>query len=157
SLISAEERSERLGQRGVAVWLTGLPGSGKTEIAYALERRLFDQRRFAMVGDPDDGMSRNVRADGSSPEQIPEFARRAAEAGIITIFSYASPLRADRAALRDAVGDQRFLEVHVSTPLSVCKQRDTRGAYGPNHPDPSYEKPSNPDLSVSLADQDADL
>src|SRR5688572_28837059 len=81
SQISADERSERLGQRGVAVWLTGLPCSGKTEIAYALERRLFDQQRFALVVDPDDGLSRNARSDGSSPEQMPEFAQRAAEAG----------------------------------------------------------------------------
>jgi len=155
SQISADERSERLGQRGVAVWLTGLPCSGKTEIAYALERRLFDQKRFALVVDPDDGLSRNARADGSSPEQMPEFAQRAAEAGVITIFAYASPLRADRAALRDAVGPPRFLEVHVSTPLEVCKQRDTRGAYDPNRLDPSYEKPLNPDLSLSLAEFDA--
>jgi len=155
SQISADERSERLGQRGVAVWLTGLPCSGKSEIAYALERRLFDQKRFALVVDPDDGLSRNARADGSSPEQMPEFAQRAAEAGVITIFAYASPLRADRAALRDAVGPARFLEVHVSTPLEVCKQRDTRGAYDPNRLDPGYEKPLNPDLSLSLAEFDA--
>jgi bifunctional enzyme CysN/CysC len=154
SRISSDERSERLGQRGVAVWLTGLPCSGKTEIAYALERRLFDQKRFALVVDPDDGLSRNARADGSSPEQMPEFAKRAAEAGVITIFAYASPLRADRAALRDAVGPARFLEVHVSTPLEVCKQRDTRGAYDPNRLDPSYEKPLHPELSVSLAEFD---
>lgn len=155
SQISADERSERLGQRGVAVWLTGLPCSGKTEIAYALERRLFDQKRFALVVDPDDGLSRNARADGSSPEQMPEFAQRAAEAGVITIFAYASPLRADRAALRDAVGPPRFLEVYVSTPLEVCKQRDTRGVYDPNRLDPSYEKPLDPDLSLSLAEFDA--
>lgn len=156
SRISPDERSERLGQRGVAVWLTGLPCSGKTEIAFALERRLFDERRFAMVIDPDDGLSRNARADGGSPEQMPEFARRAAEAGIITIFSYASPLRADRAALRDAVGSERFLEVYVNTPLEVCKSRDTRGAYDPSRPDPSYEKPLTAQLSVSLAETDAD-
>jgi bifunctional enzyme CysN/CysC len=156
SQISTDERTERLGQRGVAIWLTGLPCSGKTEIAYALERRLFDQRRFALVIDPDDGLSRNVRADGSSPEQMPEFARRSAEAGLITVFSYASPLRADRAALRDAVGSGRFLEVFVSTPLESCKERDVRGAYDKNHPDPSYERPLSPDLSISLAEYEAD-
>ena len=156
SRISPDERTERLGQRGVAVWLTGLPCSGKTEIAFALERRLFDERRFAMVIDPDDGLSRNARADGGSPEQMPEFARRAAEAGIITIFSYASPLRADRAALRDAVGNERFLEVYVNTPLETCKARDTRGAYDPSRPDPSYERPLEAPLSVSLAEFDAD-
>lgn len=156
SLIETEERSERLGQKGATVWLTGLPASGKSELAYALERRLFDKKRIAMVVDPDDGLSRGVRPDGSSPAQTPELARRSADAGVITIFAYASPLRADRLALRDAVGSERFVEVHVSTPLDDCKKRDTRGSYGPNHPDPSYEKPLAADLTVSLSDTSAD-
>ncbi|HEX3777963.1 MAG TPA: sulfate adenylyltransferase subunit CysN, partial [Polyangiaceae bacterium] len=56
--VSPDERSERLGQKGATIWLTGLPASGKTTIAYALERRLFDSKRLAVVIDPDDGLSR---------------------------------------------------------------------------------------------------
>ncbi len=156
SLISTAERSERLGQKGATVWLTGLPCSGKTEIAFALERRLFDSRHFAIVIDPDDGLSRGVRPDGSSPSQTPELARRCTDAGLLAIFAYASPLRADRAALSDTVGPDRFVEVHVDTPIDVCKQRDRRGAYGINRSDPSYERPQTPDLRVSLGEQSAD-
>jgi adenylylsulfate kinase-like enzyme len=54
------------------------------------------------------------------------------------------------------VGADRFVEIHVTTPLEECKKRDTRGSYGPNHPDPSYEKPFDPDLSLSLAEITAD-
>jgi bifunctional enzyme CysN/CysC len=154
--VSPAERNERLGQKGAAVWLTGLPASGKSAIAYALERRLFDSGRVAMVIDPDDGLSREGLPDGSSPAQTPELARRCADAGLFGIFAYASPLRADREALRAAVGDERFVEVHVATSKETCKKRDARGAYGPAHPDPQYERPQDPAVTVSLDSTDAD-
>jgi adenylylsulfate kinase-like enzyme len=75
------------------------------------------------------------------------------DAGFVTIFTYAMPLGADRATLREAVGSERFIEVHVSTPLAVCKQRDDRGAYGLTHREPAYEVPGQADLSVDLSTQ----
>jgi bifunctional enzyme CysN/CysC len=154
SRITPAERAERLGQKGAAIWLTGLPCSGKSEIAYELERQLFDRKQFAVVVDPDDGLSKGIQPDGSSPLQTPELARRSADVGLLAIFAYATPLRADRAALREAVREERFVEVHVSTPIEVCKRRDVRGAYGPSHADPRYEAPTSPDVIVSLADMD---
>jgi len=132
------------------VWLTGLPASGKSELGYELERQLFDARHFGLVVDPDDGRSRVAMPDGSTPPATPELARRLADAGLVTIFTYAMPLRADRATLREAVGAKRFVEVHVATPLELCKQRDERGAYGPTHRDPSYEAPEHADFTVDL-------
>jgi len=154
SQVSPDERSERLGQKGATLWLTGLPGSGKTAIAYALERRLFDQKRLAMVIDPDDTLSRGVHPDGSSPAQTPELARRSTDAGLLAIFAYASPLRADRETIRDSVGAERFVEIHVATSLELRKKRDQRGAYGPGHQNPSEEAPKAPDLTVSLDGSD---
>jgi bifunctional enzyme CysN/CysC len=156
SQVSAAERSERLGQKGCTVWLTGLPASGKTAIAYALERRLFDIKRLAMVVDPDDGLSQDIEPNGSSPWQTPELARRSTDAGLIVIFSYASPWLADREAIRAAVGLDRFVEVYVNTSAAVRKQRDARGDYGPGHVSPSAEPPQKPDLEVSLDRGDAD-
>lgn len=153
SQVSAAERAERLKQKGCTVWLTGLPASGKTQIAYALERRLFDTKRLAMVVDPDDGLSLGMQPDGSSPAQTPELARRATDAGLVTIFSYASPLRSDREAIRAAVGSERFVEIHVDTSLAKRKERDQRGVYGPADRHPNEEPPPEPDLAVSL-DQD---
>jgi len=150
SQISPDERSERLGQKGATLWLTGLPASGKTAIAFALERRLFDQKRLAYVIDPDDGLSRGVLPDGSSPSQTPELARRTTDAGLLAIFAYASPLRADRDTIRDAVGADRFVEIHVATSLELRKKRDQRGVYGPGHQKPSEEAPTAPDIVVSL-------
>jgi bifunctional enzyme CysN/CysC len=150
SQVSDQERSARLGQRGAAIWLTGLPAAGKSELAYALERRLFELGKFAVVIDPDDGRSRLVLPDGSSPPATPELARRLTDAGLLAVFAYAMPLRADRAAMLEAVGTARFVEVHVATSLDECKRRDQRGAYGPEHPDPRYEAPAAPDLKVDL-------
>jgi bifunctional enzyme CysN/CysC len=156
SQVSPDERSERLGQKGATVWLTGLPASGKTAIAFALERRLFDQKRLAYVIDPDDGLSAGVQPDGSSPVQTPELARRCTDAGLIPIFAYASPLVADRMAIRDAVGPERFVEIYVKTSLDVRKRRDQRGVYGPGHAHPSEEAPKAPDAVVSLDSGDAE-
>ena len=156
SQVSADERSERLGQKGCTVWLTGLPASGKTAIAYALERRLFDLKRLAMVVDPDDGLSQDIEANGSSPWQTPELARRSTDAGLIVIFSYASPLLADREAIRAAVGAERFVEVYVNTSLTVRKQRDARGDYGPGHAAPTAEPPREAAIEVSLDQGDAE-
>ncbi|HEY1534045.1 MAG TPA: adenylyl-sulfate kinase, partial [Polyangiaceae bacterium] len=152
--VSPDERSERLGQKGATVWLTGLPASGKSAIAYALERRLFDLKRLAVVIDPDDGLSRGVQPDGSSPAQTPELARRTTDAGLLAIFAYASPLRADREAIRDTVGAERFVEIHVATSLDLRKKRDQRGVYGPGHQKPAEELPKAADIVVSLDDGD---
>lgn len=148
--VSPTERQKRLGQQGVVVWLTGLPASGKTVIAYELERILFDAGLAALVIDPDDGVGRGGIADGSSPIQTPELGRRLADSCLLAIFAYASPHRADRAAVREAVGSARFVEVHVATSVETCRIRDTRGAYDVTHREPSYEAPTTADLEVSL-------
>jgi bifunctional enzyme CysN/CysC len=152
--VSPDERSERLGQKGATVWLTGLPASGKSAIAFALERRLFDLKRLAMVIDPDDGLSRGVQPDGSSPAQTPELARRCTDAGLLAIFAYASPLRADRDTIRDSVGAERFVEIHVTTSLQLRKKRDKRGVYGPGPLRLSEEAPKQPDAVVLLDGSD---
>jgi bifunctional enzyme CysN/CysC len=156
SQVPPDERRELLGQWGATVWLTGLPASGKSEIAFALERLLFNRGRLAIVVDPDDGLSSRGRPDGSSPRFTPEMARRMTDSGVIAIFAFASPLRADRIAVREAVGAERFLEVHVATPVDECVERDTRGAYDQAHAAPSYEPPRVADSIVSLADENAE-
>ncbi len=152
SQVSPTERRELVSQSGATIWLTGLPASGKSEIAYAVERRLFDRGRLAIVVDPDDGLSSRARPDGSSPRFTPEMARRMTDSGVLTIFSFASPLRADRSVVRDTVGADRFIEVHVATSLDLCRERDTRGNYDTAHAPPSYEAPREPDVSVRLDD-----
>ena len=143
SLVAPAEREERLGQKPATLWLTGLTGSGKSAIAYALERRLFDMGKLAHVID-----GRNARLglsadlDFTAPDRA-ENLRRAAEvakmlnrAGLISICAFLSPSAEDRAVAREIVGDERFLEVHLSAPKEVCEARtagaDRSGGDGPS-------------------------
>ncbi len=130
SLVTPQERETRLGQRGATVWLTGLTGAGKTAVAYALERRLFDGGKLAHVID-----GRNARLGLShdldfTAHDRAENLRRAAEvarmfnaAGLLAICSFLSPSARDRQHARDIIGEDRFLEVHLDAPPDVARKR----------------------------------
>ncbi|MBT8039798.1 MAG: sulfate adenylyltransferase subunit CysN [Gammaproteobacteria bacterium] len=136
SLVSPEQRREMLGQNGVTVWLTGLSASGKSTIARQLEKQLTDQGRLCYILDGDNvrhGLNRDL---GFSMEDRQENIRRIAEvaalmneAGIIVITAFISPYRRDRGAAREVIGEERFIEAYVNTPLEVCEARDPKGLY----------------------------
>ena len=164
SRVGPAERAERLGQRAATVWLTGLVRSGKSTIAYALERRLFDAGYLAQVLDGENlrlGISDNLGFDATARSEnvrrAAHVARLGNDAGLITIVALVSPEEADRAAARAIVGDERFLEVHLSAPVEACEARDDEGLYrrarsgeiprftGVSAP---YEPPRNPALEL---------
>jgi adenylyl-sulfate kinase len=134
--VSAEERAQRNEHVGVVVWLTGLSAAGKTTIANALERELFNQGRQVYVLDGDK-MRQSLCSDlNYSPESRKENIRRAgavarlfADAGIICITAFISPYRSDRDMVRAMMPSGGFLEVFVNAPLSVCEHRDPKGLY----------------------------
>lgn len=162
SNVSESERQARFGQKPVTVLLTGLTGSGKTTLAYALERKLFDQGRAVVVLDGQN-MRRGISKDlGFTADERSENLRRSAEvaklfndAGTIVLAAFVAPDEAIRQKAADCVGRDRFLVLHLSAPLEVCRQRDTDGHYkladkgemalfpGVTAP---YEPPANPDL-----------
>jgi bifunctional enzyme CysN/CysC len=141
SMVSPREREERLGQRGTVVLISGLPGAGKSELAYTVERMLHDQGRFALVIDPADALSLENVEQQHHPEELSptvlELARRAADAGLIVLLPFAAPGAESRERWRAAVGDQRWVEVALNTPLEICKQRTTSDFYA-RHPNPSH-------------------
>src|SRR5690606_15366707 len=102
-------------------------------LANRLERRLIERGAFAYVLDGDN-VRHGLNADlGFGPEDRTENIRRIAEvarlfvdAGAIVITAFISPFRADRDAAREKLGE-RFVEVHVATPLEVCEARDPKG------------------------------
>src|SRR5205823_3797052 len=127
-----------LGQRGATVWLTGLPASGKSTIAAALEERIAREGRSAYLLDGDNlrhGLNRDL---GFSPEdrahnvqRVAHVAQLLADAGTIAIVSLISPYVADRQAARrihEEAGID-FVEVFVNTPLPECERRDPKGLY----------------------------
>ena len=136
SHVAPADREQRHGHPGRIVWLTGLSGAGKSTLAMALEHRLFDAGRnvYVLDGDivrsglcSDLGFSEDDRAENI--RRIGEVARIMADAGLLVIVAFISPFRADRDRVRAGMPAGRFTEVHVSTPLEICEQRDTKGLY----------------------------
>jgi adenylylsulfate kinase len=135
--VTADDRQRLLGQLPLTIWLTGLSASGKSTLAFALEHYLTNAGRVCYVLDGDNvrhGLNGNL---GFSHEDRTENIRRIAEvahlmndAGLIVITAFISPYRDDRAMAGKIIGSERFREIHVSTPLEVCEQRDPKGLYG---------------------------
>jgi bifunctional enzyme CysN/CysC len=134
--VSALDRERRLRQRAITIWLTGLSGSGKSSIAKAAERSLYEAGRHVYVLDGDNlrfGLNRDLafsQADRrENIRRIAEVARLFNDAGTVVLVPVISPFAADRADARRIIGEGRFCEVHVSTPLEVCETRDGKGLY----------------------------
>lgn len=159
---------------GATVWLTGLPASGKSTIATALERALLRSGRAAYLLDGDNlrhglngdlGFSAADRAE--NVRRTGEVARLFADAGLVAIASLVSPYAADRAlarALHEADG-LPFVEVYVNTPLAECERRDPKGLYararagelpGFTGVDDPYEAPARPELELRPVEQSVD-
>ncbi|MEL6339398.1 MAG: sulfate adenylyltransferase subunit CysN [Myxococcota bacterium] len=132
--VSPRERQERLGQRGAVVWIVGLPGSGRWALSFGLERRLFDLGRTATVLNP----------VGESLESIASAAKACADAGLVTVCAYTTFSRKDRAAVRERIGSDRFVEVYVNTHEELCRERRPDAKFD------GFEVPQRPDVTVSL-------
>jgi bifunctional enzyme CysN/CysC len=162
SAVSADERKARFGQNPTTILLSGLTGAGKSTLCYALERRLFDDGRACAVLDGQNmrlGISKDL---GFSAEERSENLRRSTEiaklindAGLICIAGFVAPSEEVRQRAAAEVGEDKFLTVHLSAPVEVCRERDQDGHYAladsgeiANFPGVSapYEAPKNPDL-----------
>jgi bifunctional enzyme CysN/CysC len=117
------------------VWLTGLPASGKSTLAKALERRLFTNGGSPILLDGDTlraGLNNDLgfsAADRSENiRRLAEVATHLARNGHIAIVAAVSPAREDRATAR-RIADTAFREIHVATPAEVCEERDPKGHY----------------------------
>jgi len=168
--VSRERRRERLGQRGGTLWLTGLPGAGKTTIAMALEERLADAGCLAYVLDGDNlrhGLNADLGFDAAgraeNVRRTAEVARLIADTGTLCIVSLISPYADDRARARliHERADLDFLEIFVDTPPAECERRDPKGLWARARRgeisrftgvDSPYEPPSDPQLTLRTID-----
>lgn len=172
SIVTSEERAARFGQQPATVLLTGLTGSGKSAIGQALERRLFENGRAVSVIDGEHvrkGLSRDL---GFTADDRSENLRRSAylahtlnEAGLICVACFVAPSEDVRQKVAKVIGANRFLVVHVATPIEVCRERDAKGQYAladagelPNFPGVTakFDVPPNPDVTVNASNQSID-
>lgn len=165
--VTFTERTKLLNQRPLTLWLTGLSASGKSTLAFALERALIDAGRACYVLDGDNvrhGLNRNlgfsIEDRSENIRRIAEVARLMNDAGLIVITAFISPMIADRAMAKEIIGADRFKEVYVSTPLQACEARDPKGLYVKARlgeisaftgVSAEYEPPLQPDLRVDTS------
>lgn len=172
-LVSTADREKRFDQKAVTILLTGLTGSGKSTLAAALEKRLFDAGRAVAVlygQNMRQGLSRDL---GFSADDRSENLRRSAEvakilndAGLICICAFVSPHEAVRQRAKQVIGADRFIEVYLSAPVEVCRQRDMSGIYNladagiiASFPGVSaaFEKPGNADLVIATEQVEVEM
>ena len=161
--------------KGVTVWMTGLPGSGKTTLAKIIETRLKSRGLPVEVFDGDE-VRKNLSSDlGFSKRDRELHAKRVAYVskllsrnGVIAIVALISPYREFRENARKDIPD--FVEVYVKASIETCARRDPKGLYkkaqmgeikdltGPQDP---YEEPLSPEILVdtenSTQEESADL
>lgn len=160
--IDKRARSNQKNQKPRMIWLTGLPGSGKSTIANALEQKLFTRGNHAYVLDGDNvrlGINKDL---GFTEQDRAENVRRVAEvgkmfvdSGLIVIGALVSPFESDRKQARSIFEEGEFIEVFINTPIEICIKRDPKGLYEkanngriPNFTGvgQEYQNPNQPDL-----------
>jgi len=147
---------------GFTIWFTGLSGAGKSTLAGTIEQRLRERGHNVEVLDGDEVRTHLSKGLGFSKEDRDTNIKRIAfvsklltRNGVATISAAIAPYREAREWARQEIGN--FVEVYVSCPLEVCRQRDVKGLYklvdegkiknftGVDDP---YEEPENPEVVV---------
>lgn len=128
ALIKPEEYRQKYNQKGETIWITGLHGSGKNELAFSLERKLFENGATAVLVDGSSVRSGLSRELDFSPADRAENQRRVAhicrllnDQGIIAIASFISRNEELREQIGQLIGKDRFHLLHMDADLEYCK------------------------------------
>jgi len=165
SQVDRQMRQARNKHKSFMLWFTGLSGSGKSTIAYAIEHKLFERGSNVIVLDGDNvrhglcsdlGFSKQDRIENM--RRVGETSKLFVESGSIVLAAFVSPYREDRERVRSRLPHGDFYEVYCECDLSVCESRDPKGLYararsgaidnftGISAP---YEAPIKPDMVIN--------
>jgi sulfate adenylyltransferase len=155
-------------KQGFCIWFTGLSGSGKSTTAEILTSLMLANGKQVTVLDGDVVRTHLSKGLGFSPEdrdtnilRIGFVAGEIARHGGAIICAAISPYRATRNEARKMVGEDRFIEIFVDTPIEVCESRDVKGLYararrgqitGFTGVDDPYEAPTDPEITLYTVD-----
>src|SRR5690554_313086 len=162
-------RALQKGQRPMVLWFTGLSGAGKSTVANHVEQQLYALGRHSYLLDGDNvrhGLNRDLGfTDADRIENIrrvSEVAKLMTDAGLLVLTAFISPFRAERIQAKQTIGEDRFYEIYVATPLEVAEQRDVKGLYKKARSgqlknftgiDSPYEIPAAPALTISTENE----
>jgi adenylyl-sulfate kinase len=134
--VSRAAREESNKHKAFTIWITGLPASGKTSIANALDEYFFNKKIHSFVLDGDntrlginsdldfsrEGRKENIR-------RVAQISKLMNDAGTIAIAAFITPFEEDRTMAKEIIGNENLILVYISTPIETCKQRDKKGLY----------------------------
>jgi adenylyl-sulfate kinase len=151
------------------IWFTGLSGAGKSTLANQLSQVLVKEGHKVSILDGDVLRQKLSNDLGFSDEDRIEHMRRVIalskqqlEDGMFVITALISPFKAMRELARQTIGQDKFIEVYVNTPLSVCEERDTKGLYQKARLgliqqmtgiDSAYEAPTNAEVTIDTSQE----
>ncbi len=166
--LSLEDRIRKNGHKPMLIWFTGLSGSGKSTLASGLEIHFFNYGFNTYILDGDNirtGLNKDLDFSDTSRKEnirrIAEVSRLFLDAGAIVLTAFISPFKSDRESVKDLVGEENFIEIHVDCPLNVCEERDVKGLYKKARSgkikhftgiDSPFEIPDNPDIRMNTVD-----
>ena len=170
--ISQTERAKLKNRIPMCLWMTGLSGSGKTSIANALEKKLYEMQKHTYILDGDNlrhglnsDLNFNKNDRNENIRRVGETAKLMVDSGLIVIVGLISPFRVERDWVRSLFSPNQFKEIYISTSINVCEKRDVKGLYQMARRDKiknftgitsPYEEPRNPELTIDTQNMTID-
>ncbi|WP_145409595.1 adenylyl-sulfate kinase [Paenibacillus xylanexedens] len=136
SNLDRQEREIRNGHRSRTLWFTGLSGAGKSSLAFALEKHLYDAGIRCYVLDGDNvrhGLNRDLGFTTTDRQEnlrrIGEVSKLMVDAGLIVLSAFISPHAEDREMVKQLFEPGDFIEIYVRCSIEECERRDPKGLY----------------------------